>query len=220
MTTPAPRFEGDEEIERILDDLEVQATSMLAPALLIPLCAECLVLLAEHNDDDHPAILLTPEYELRQMVAHGAERAIWSFGRKLQSLARRDRELVSYLRMIREEVEHEREKIGRQMAALDGLIGEYALNQREGDPNAKSLHVPGVGTWQTRKQGASWRTDDEAAVVASLAVTPDEFALYTEEQSRRVLLKDDFKKYLEATGFDAFPGMTLTPEHVTVKGPF
>lgn len=216
----SPRFEGDDELERVLDDLATEAvTPPVLPGIGRP-CALCLATGAHARDADHEYVPLTPGYELDAMLEHGRGRALWRFGRKLQELAARDYEYVRYLRMVREEVERERARIKHQMAALDDLIAGYALEQREQDEAHKSLHIPGVGTWTTRKVGASWRTEDEAAVLARLEETPDEFMLLTEPRQGRDLIKDRFKTWLADNGFEAFPGMTYTPEHVAVKGPF
>jgi hypothetical protein len=148
------------------------------------------------------------------------QQALWRFGRALKRLHARDQEFATYLTTIRREVEYERERIAKQMRALDDLIEGELLRRREQDPAVKSIDIPGVGRWQSRTVPASWRTVDEAAAIASLAETPDEFARFTEEQTRRVLLKDDLKAWLVETGLAAFPGMERTEAHVTTKGPF
>lgn len=230
----SPHFEGDAELERILDDVtEYEGVTALVNRVYV--CAVCLLpevaerVVQDAEDDahyepvhpvDHDFIALTPQYELRRMIETNAERALWGFGRQLQRLAAEDAELERYGRMIFEEILTDRTRIAARMNALNDLIKAEALHRRDLDEKVKSLNIPGIGRWGTRTQRASWRTDDEAAVLASLAETPDEFALYSQEESRRVLLKDDFKAYLDESGFKAFPGMVRTEEHVTAKGPF
>lgn len=225
MTTP--RFEGDEELERVLADLTEPA--------MFPVCRVCLQIEgADRGERTGPGPLdfeampvhptehdfepLTPSYELGQIAESGGERALWRFGRALQAMAERDREYERYMRMVREEVERERAKLRRRMTALDELIGEAARRRRE-ELGAKSLHIPGVGTWTTRTVPPSWRTEDEQAAIASLRETPDEFVLFTHEELVTRLLKDDLKGWLTESGFEAFPGMTRTEEHIAVKGP-
>lgn len=232
----APRFEGDDSLERILDDLVAPELALtLAREAGTVLCAVCLgvewVVDVERtgpNDAEqvprHPAHHefepLTPALELRKMLEAAREPALWRFGRAMQRMAGQDAELRRYLEMIRDEVGFERERLAKRMAALDAIVKEELLRRRREDPDVKSILIPGVGRWTSTKRPPSWRTDDEAAVVASLADTPDEFQLYTEATEGRRLLKDDFKKYLVESGFEAFPGMTRTAEHIATKGPF
>jgi len=240
---PTPRFDGDEELHRILEDLDAPppyvgrdtAEGFLPGSMSLYPCAVCLapewqldaVQIAPDdatNELRHPFahefVPLTPRGELEGMLATGTERALWRFGRALASMADEQRALGRYRRMVTEEIDAQAARLSKRMAALEELIADELLRQREADPNRKSLTLPGVGTWTSRKQGASWRTVDEQAVLATLVETPDEFALFTEEKTTRVVRKDDLKGWLNEHGFEAFPGMELTPEHIAVKSPF
>lgn len=156
---------------------------------------------------------------IAKFYAENPERALLSVGRTLARLAADDAQLARYRREVLEEIDEERARLQAKIAILDSTVEACVLEKRARD-EGNSLTIPGVGTWSSKSVPASWATEDEAAVIASLARTPDEFNRLTEDQTRRVLLKDDFKKYLDETGLSAFPGMRRTDEHISVKSPF
>jgi phage host-nuclease inhibitor protein Gam len=153
--------------------------------------------------------------ERERFQVNNIDQVNWAF-RKIAALKAKQAEVKELadgeMHRIMKWFETETAKLTDNIAFFEGLLTEYALNQRATDPDFKKASTP-YGTVKFRKQPAKWIYDDETLLHSLKANGLDDLIRVKEEPNKAEIKK----RLVHGAGVVADPETGVQIEGVKVE---